>query len=525
MVKYAGGALLPRIAIDRGEKTTITVQLTAALRELILSGQLAPGQRLPSSRTLASDQGVSRTTATVVYDQLTAEGLVRSRVGSGAFVSDDITLPPPAAPEPVARAAAPRLARLGAEASRRYHPRLTHPDAPRAFITGTSAHESFPMSVWAKLSARHWRQPRHRVMGFPDASGLMELRRAICSHLRANRALLCLPEEVFIFNGAQDAFNRIGGMLLDPGDRVWFENPGAIGARNSLISSGAELVPVPVDGEGLDVAAGLEAAPDFRMAFVTPAHQHPLGVTMSLRRRAALLEAAGEAGAWVVEDDYVGEFHYAQRQLPLLRSVDTEGRVIYVGTFSKAMFGSLRLGYAVVPSELAPLFRHIAEATMQGVPSSLQAVMADFIDEGYFAAHIRRMRGIYAERRDALIAEAEDRCHDLLRVRPTDTGFHTIAELAPGLDEDDVCRRAAEAGIFLSPIGRFAIEPVRQRGVVLGFSATPPGEIAAGMQVLADVLTDAARARAREAGVARRVPGKSAGTSATSDGTVPRAIG
>lgn len=490
MAKYAGGALIPTLTIDRNDRSSITVQLAGALRQLILSGQLRAGDRLPASRTLARDQGVSRTTAVTAYEQLAAEGLIRSHVGSGSYVSAEIpALAPADAAAPGPAGPMPRLARLSTEVSGRYFPRLAHPDTPRAFVTGMPAFDVFPMALWSRLAARYWRGPRSRVMSYPDPCGLPELRAAVARHLRANRGIACTPEEVFIFSGAQDAFNRIGSTLLDPGDAVLFENPGAIGARNSLISCGAHLVPVPVDDEGMNVRAGLAAAPGFRLAFATPAHQHPLGITMSLARRFDLLRAAETADAWIVEDDYVGEFHYGAHAPPTLKSIDTTGRVIYVGTFSKALFPALRLGYAVAPARLVPIFHRIAGATLQGVSAGIQAITAEFIDEGHLAAHIRRMRGIYAERRDALMSAAARDLAGLLDIRPTETGFHTIGTSTDTTLRDTTLALAAEqAGIATAPLSRFTIRPVARQAITLGFSAVPPAQIERGVQTLAAAL-------------------------------------
>lgn len=521
MSKYIGGALIPTLSIVRNDRTTITVQLVSALRELILSGRLRAGDRLPASRTLARDHGLSRTTAVNAYEQLTAEGLIRSHVGSGTFISDTVLQAAPrpgnapAAPETAddnaagnhavgdhaadTQTAAPRLAQRSAEATERYLPRLAHPQTPRAFVTGVPAFDVFPMALWARLTARFWRSPRSRIMGYPDPCGLPALRQGVSQHLRANRGVTCAPEEVFIFNGAQDAFNRIGALLLDPGDAVWFENPGTIGARNSLISGGARLVPVPVDAAGLDVASGLRAAPDFRMVFVTPAHQHPLGTTMTVARRFELLRAAEAAGAWIVEDDYVGEFHYGSHAPVPLKSMDTGGRVIYVGTFSKSMFPGLRLGYVVAPPQLAPVFRRLAGATLQGAPSSTQAIMADFMDQGHFASHIRRMRGVYAERRDALMAAAARDLEGLLHLHPTETGFHTLGDLSDpltrgGLSARAVADAACAAGIATAPLCRYTLAPVARQAITLGFSAVPPAQIARGVADLARVIEGLAAA-------------------------------
>lgn len=493
MVKYSGGALLPTLGVDRDAATPIAVQLSCAIRDAILSGELAPGQRLPSSRTLARDQNVSRTTAVAVFDQLTAEGLIVSRVGAGAYVSDALNAHRPsvigqAEAGGTAERQPTRLARLTQGASEQYFTRLVHPVQPRAFVTGTPAYEAFPVALWARLTARYWRESRGLMLGYPEPSGLMALRKAVSAHLRANRGVVCEPEEIFIVNGAQEAFNRIGNILLDPGDPVWFENPGAIGARNSLISCGARLVPVPIDAEGISVAAGLRAAPDFRLAFVTPSHQHPTGVTMSLARRFELLGAAERAGAWIVEDDYDGEFFYSGRPLPTLKSVDTAGRVIYVGTFSKSLFPALRLGFLVAPPGLADVFGRIAGATLQGAATNQQAVLASFIEEGHFASHIRRMRKLYAERQEVLLEAAGARLGGLLDVARSESGFQTVGTLAEGLQEQLVAEAAAASGVIVAPIRRFCLEPVAMKGLVLGFSACQPREIKAGVAALAGVL-------------------------------------
>lgn len=493
MVKYSGGVLLATVGIDREASTPIAVQLAGAIRDAILSGKLAPGQRLPSSRTLARDHDVSRTTAVAVFDQLTAEGLIVSRVGAGAYVSDALNSHRPASVDswPISFESSrhpARLARLTKNASEQYFARLAHPVQPRAFVTGTPAYDAFPVALWARLTARYWRESRGIMLGYPEPSGLMALRKAVSAHLRANRGVVCEPEEVFIVNGAQDAFNRIGNILLDPGDPVWFENPGAIGARNSLISCGARLVPVPVDEEGISVKAGLSVAPDFRLAFVTPSHQHPTGVTMSLERRFELLRAAERAGAWIIEDDYDGEFFYSGRPLPTLKSVDTAGRVIYVGTFSKSLFPALRLGFLVTPPALADIFRRIAGATLQGAPTNQQAVVANFIEEGHFASHIRRMRKLYAERQEVLLEAASTRLAGMLDVMRSESGIQTVGYLAEGLEEEPVADAAAKRGVIVAPIGRFCLEPVAARGLALGFSASQPRDIKAGVLVLGEVL-------------------------------------
>lgn len=492
MVKRSGGALLPTLRIDRAADRPIGLQLTAALRELILSGQLPAGERLPATRTVARDLSVSRTVVVETFERLAGEGLIECRTGAGSFVSEALLGQPPALRLPADPAKPlPRLARRIAGRSEAMLERPGH--MPRAFTTAMPAFDAFPVALWSRCVAKHWRQRRDAVLGYGDPSGFMPLRRAIAAHLGANRGISCAAEEVFVVNGAQHGFQLLSMMLLEPGDSVWFENPGAIGARNCFATAGARLVPVPVDAEGLVVEEGLRRAPDFRLAFVTPSHQQPLGSTMSLARRFALLAAAEAAQAWIVEDDYDGEFTYAGSPLPTLRSIDAPGRVIYVGTFSKTLFPSLRLGYVLAPPHLVEALEKFVRAYSCGAPSNSQAVLADFIEEGHFAAHIRRMRKLYAERHQALQDSAARHLSGLLGVAPTKTGLHTIGSLPVGAAEAEISRRAFTHGVSVSPIGRYCIAPVEARGLVLGFSGVDPREIDHGAAVLSRVLAEAPR--------------------------------
>ncbi len=498
MVKRAGGSLLLSIRIDPSHRHPVSTQLYMALREIILSGGFAPGERLPATRTLANDLGLSRTTVVEAFSRLTAEGLIDSQTGSGTFVSAVLGADrpmPSKAPASAAEMAAPKLSAVMEGAISRFAERRRLPHAARAFTTALPAFDVFPMAQWAKLSSKWLRGKHHEVLGYGDPYGAIQLRRAVASHLRANRGIVCEPEQVFIMGGAQQAFHLIGSVLINPGDKVWFENPGAIGARNSLVASGADLVPVPVDESGLRVDEGLRLAPHFRLAFVTPSHQQPLGCVMSLARRFALLQAAEQAGAWVIEDDYDGEFFFTGRPPPTLKSVDTTGRVIYVGTFSKSLFPALRLGYMLVPPGLVETFCTVLSRFLPGVPSYTQGVTAEFIDEGHFAVHVRRMRHIYLERHQALAAAASKHLNGLLNVIPANSGLHTVGYLAPPLTESEVSLEADRRAITASTLSRFAITPLNVRGLVLGFGGSPPPVIEAGVKVLADVLEKQLRAK------------------------------
>ncbi len=504
MVKRARGALLLSLELDRASSQHLSVQLYAGLREIILAGGLMAGDRLPASRALALDLGVSRTTVSEAYERLVSEELIESRVGAGSFVSEALKSARPVKDEAKKRSGkAPsvkpaRLSSSIAKASDQFRQRLPH--EPRAFTTALPAFDAFPVAQWARQNAKHWRGGRNAVFGYGDPLGYMPLRRAIASHLKANRGISCDPRQIFIVGGAQQAFHLIASVLLNPGDTVWFENPGAIGARNSLVAVGANLVALPIDKYGMQVEVGLRKAPDFRLTFVTPAHQQPLGATMSLERRFALLQAAESADAIIIEDDWDGELRYAGRPMHTLKSVDRSGRVIYVGTFSKTMFPALRLGYFLAPDHLFDTFERVASAFLHEVPSNLQAVVAAFMEEGHFASHIRRMRKIYAERFHVLQDAAGKKLRGLLDIVPADTGLHTVGLLADGFREDEVSAAADARKITVAPINRFCMEPIATKGLVLGFSGIKPQEIVAGIDTLAQVLEDL------DAGSPRREP-------------------
>lgn len=494
MVKRAAGALLSAIRIDPDTPGMLATQITAAIREIILSGGLRGGERLPATRTLARDLGVSRTTMVEVFERLIAEGLLEARTGAGTFVSSSVRPGSDTVAEPELGHADYPPVDFGASFSVRL------PHTTRAFTTALPALDLFPMAQWARQSNRHWRERRDVVLGYGDATGYPPLRKAIAAHLRANQGINCGEEQIYITNGAQHAFHIIAGMLLKQGDKVWFENPGAIGAQNALRAAGGQLVPLPIDGHGLDVEAGLALAPDFRLAFVTPLHQQPLGVTMSLERRFKLLGAAENADAWIIEDDYDGEFYYGNHPIPTLKSIDHSGRVFYVGTFSKTLFPALRLGYILAPPPFVEILNRMFDTFLPTAPLNPQAVVAGFIDEGHFATHLRRMRRTYRERYQVLMRAAKQHLGGLMTVKPTDTGLHTTGALAPGLDETRVAAAAEAEGVTVTPFGRYALqEPLGRSGLVLGFSGVPPAEIETGVQKLQRVLESSLRPTASKA--------------------------
>lgn len=485
-MKREAGALLSTIQLDRNSRKNISVQLYMALRDILLSGGLKPGDRLPASRTMARETGVSRTTVIDAIDRLISDGMLTSRVGAGTYVSETLVAqrPPPVPNGDVSHPAQkPRLAYKVSHSSGSYAPRSRLPFRPKAFVTALPALDAFPMAHWSRISARHLRGDRNELMGYGQPQGFQGLRKAIASHLATARGITCNPEQIFITTGAQQAFALIGQMFLNAGDRVWFENPGAKGARNALVATGAELVPIPLDGEGIQVTEGLKKAPHFRMAFVTPSHQQPLGHVMSLKRRIEMLDAAINSQALIVEDDYDGEFYFGTRPQPALRSIDTHGRVMYVGTFSKTLFPSIRLGFILVPERMTETFDQIFTSWVSGPSTSIQAIVADFMDEGLFSTHIRMMRGLYKARYDVLMAAAHQ-LPDTIQLQQTTGGFHTPAFVDEAVDENQLVKEAGQKDITLVPLNQYCLEPIANKGLVFGFGSTLPEEIERGVEII-----------------------------------------
>lgn len=483
------------IRIDSRAPEGLQQQVSSAVRRSILDGVLGPGTRLPSSRALADDLRVSRTTTLLAYEQLLAEGYLETRRGSGTFVvkelPDDL---PQQTPRRLARTTHPQLSRRGAALAATPGPARRIGGPPRAFRLGVPALDRFPLRLWSQLVSRRMRSMTLGQLDYADSAGCVDLRRAIAEHVQAARGTTCVADQVIVVAGAQRGLQMIGSLLLDPGDRVWLEDPGYPGARSALVQAGARIVPVRVDNQGLDVAAGTRHAADARMAYVTPSNQFPLGVPMSLMRRLALLKWAAKASAWVVEDDYDSEFRYATRPLPCLHGLDTDGRVIYVGTFAKSIFPAMRLGFVIVPVDLVQKLLAIRRAADLHPPMLEQIALADFIRDGHYATHLRRMRSIYRERLEALEAAATEFCAGALRLRPIHTGLHALADL-DGVDDERVCEEARDRGIEVAPLGMYFVGRSTANSLLLGFASTPPDALRRGMEQLAEAIEAARRPR------------------------------
>jgi GntR family transcriptional regulator / MocR family aminotransferase len=485
LMKKAPSGILPLITVDKGLPQSLYQQIYDGHRKAILDGTLRAGQRLPSTRILAGELGVSRVPVLSAYEQLLAEGYLESRVGSGTVVSRSL----PRRAVSVAPAATPSTRD---RSRRKVSKRAVLPTSRHGlygdgglgpFRFGQVAFEQFPLRIWNSLVTRQGRRIRASSLKYGDHMGLGALREAIAAHIRAARAVRCEAGQIMIVGGSQLGLEITTRALLDPASPVWVEEPGYTLARAVLEGHGCRIVPVPVDAEGLDVAAGMRKCHGARAALVTPSHQFPLGVAMSATRRLQLLDWAQSSGAWIIEDDYDSEFRYQAQPIASLQGLDRNARVVYIGTFSKVLFPSLRLGYVVVPPDLIDRFLAVRFAMDVSSPTFLQAVVADFIGEGHFARHIRRMRSVYAERRDALIESVANELGGKVEVVGAQAGMHLTAILKAAADRE-VAGRAARQNLWLAPLSAFYAHKAARQGFVLGFGSTPAEAIPAAVRRL-----------------------------------------
>ncbi len=477
--------------------TPLYQQLYTHLRSSILAGRLKNGTRLPSTRGLAEELNISRNTVLTAYQQLLAEGYLESTGGSGTFVArilPDLSFEPPkhAIPAGPARKARGRLPfsnqarqQLASAETADALPRSRK--EPRPFRAELPALDAFPHELWSRLLIRRARHLPSNAFTYQDSAGYRPLREAIAAHVTVSRQVHCTADQIMIVSGSQGALDLASRMLINAGDEVWLEDPGYPGACGAFNGVGARIIPVPVDEEGLDVDTGKRLGADARVVYVTPSHQFPLGVTMSLRRRLELLRWAQRADAYVLEDDYDSEYRFAGRPLAALQGLDTSDRVIYIGTFSKVLFPGLRLGYLILPPALVDSFLTVRRLIDIHAPVFEQAVLADFIMEGHFQRHLRRMRTLYAERRSTLLRALVETGLDI-QVDSSQAGIHCVGWLPPQVDDQALAHRAAERGIHLTPIADLAIRRPAPRGLLLGYGGFTSRQIRAAVRELAEIM-------------------------------------
>ncbi|AIO45794.1 MULTISPECIES: MocR-like pyridoxine biosynthesis transcription factor PdxR [Burkholderia] len=482
--------------IDRSSPEPMYRQLLQLMQQAILTGELGPGTKLPSSRTLAGDLSIARNTVLHVYDQLTAEGYVLTTTGSGTYVADTrpdaaairvpgATPPPSAADELPAPDAQGSLSMRGRQL-------IEHAGVSRrqwgAFMPGVPDVSEFPSRTWSRLQARLWKEANPELLTYAPGGGYRPLRRALADYLRVARSVKCSPDQVIITTGIHQSIDLAVRLLSDIGDRAWVEEPCYWGVRSVLQAAGLTLAPVPVDQEGLDPRASDMQHPP-RLVLVTPSHQYPLGMVMSLARRRMLLEYARQHRCWIIEDDYDSEFRYGSRPLASLQGLDDGGRVIYVGSLGKMLFPGLRMGYMVVPEHLVDTFRTgLSELYREGQLMQ-QAVLAEFIMDGHLTSHVRRMRTLYGERRQLMIDAIRARFGEALPVMGDEAGLHLVLGLPDACDDRAVTQSAFDAGVIVRPLTSYYsnLDTARQ-GLLLGYACVAHEGIRPAFDTLADTI-------------------------------------
>jgi GntR family transcriptional regulator/MocR family aminotransferase len=485
------------IILDRQAARPLHRQLYDSLRAHILDGKVPARTRLPATRELAGDLGISRNTVIAAYDALLAEGYLESTAGSGTRVA---ALPPrPGPPEPEDDSRLPPLSARG-----RLMTTLARDQTipgRHAFRPGFPEIDTFPFSTWARLVAANIRHAREDLFGYHLIAGHPRLRRALAEYLAVSRGVRCTPDQVIVLTGAQAALDLIGRVFMDPGDHFWIEDPGYLGAYNAFLAAGGRAVPLPVGPEGWRLEEAGRPAP--RVIFVTPSCQWPRAIIMPMESRLRLLQVAEKHDAWIVEDDYDSEYRFRGHPIPAMQGLDRSGRVIYLGTLSKTMFPTVRVAYLVVPEDLVEGFKTAVSMSGQFPPLLLQVAIADFIAEGFFATHLRRMRRLYARRQRDFVALCQARLGRWLTVQGSDAGMQVIGRFNRPMDDGEVLAAARRHGVDfvrMSTQYRYA-EP--EHGMLLGYAGVGQDEMHAGVEGLRAAFLELERGTTHEAPSAR----------------------
>lgn len=474
-------------------------QLYKKLREQILLRQLTPGGRMPSTRTLAADLRVSRNTVLYAFEQLAAEGYLQATTGSGTFVASDLPdqmfsvlqnqLPQQTRQLASTPPSKPRLWSRFADLITDKAVKTFAPPVYQPFQLGFPALDAFPFDIWARLIKRRRASGTNQLLGYGPTQGDLRLRQAIASYLAVARGVRCEPGNILVVSGTQQALDLTARLLIDPGDPVIVEEPGYFGAQSVFQAASAKLVPVPVDGAGADPSRIPIRGREARLAYLTPSNQFPLGSSMGVTRRMRWIQWASTSGGLVIEDDYDSEFRYNSRPTPALQSLDQAGSVIYIGTFSKVLFPALRLAYIVLPPDLVAPFLRAKSITDFHSAALEQAVVADFMAEGHFARHIRRMRVLYLERLEFLMQSLEKHVAGTIEIQRPDAGMHLVLKFRDKRDDIAVALKAVSAGISVVPLSSCYLGSSKASGLLLGYAGYQPEQIKMGVQKLAAALS------------------------------------
>ena len=475
---------MPIIPFDRTSPVPFYQQIYEGVRAAITSGRLLPGQRLPSTRTLAEELRISRYPVFSAFDQLLQEGYIDGKVGSGTYVRYNI-------PDEVSRPIGARRPALGTGTGPVPHPTASSESGGATdagpLAVSSPALDQFPSEIFARLIRRHLSAPPE-LLAYGDPAGYGPLREAVAEYLRTARAVDCDASQVLIVNGSQMGLMISALALTTPEAAACVEEPGYPGAKRALGIAGATIIPVDVDNDGIDVAALARLDTPIALVYVTPSHQYPLGMSMGLARRLELLRWAATANAWIIEDDNDSEYRYSSRPVGSLQGMDSDGRVIYLGTFSEGLFPALRLGYMVVPRQLVAPFLRVRETLDLFSPTLYQLAVNDFLREGQFARHLRRMRAIYLARRDALLAAIQEEAADVLTIGNADAGLHLVAFLGDGIDDHDVAIRAASLGLSPRALSSCYLGPLARSGLILGFGGSDEPVLRGAVRTLASLI-------------------------------------
>lgn len=488
------------VQLNADFKSPLFRQLYDSIRTAILDGVLTPNSRIPSSRDLMVQLGVSRTTIVTAIDLLIAEGYLQTIAGSGTFVSNELPDDRPfinSAPiklrASTAALALPKSSRRnpGREKSQA-SPTDAFPISPKAFRLAVPALDEFPRAIWSKITRRIWNTLSPSKLSYGNPAGYFPLRQSIAEYLRINRGVRCETEQVMIVSGTQQAIDVVAKITLNDGDKVLYENPGYVNGREALIQHGAQIVPVTVNENGTMTDQATKQCPEAKLIYVTPSHQYPVGPTLPIERRLELINWAGKTNGLILEDDYDSEYRYSQKPIPSLQGLDLSNRTIYVGSFSKVIFPALGIGYAVVPPKMVQEFEHALRLASRPVSFVDQVILNEFISEGHFGRHLRRMRKTYAIRRQTFVDEVQKQLSDSLTIVGSPAGLHCAAILKTGEQDTVVSERLAEAGIVTRPLAYYyqkgTPKTKRLNGLVFGFACVSPAQIKSGLRKIAEVI-------------------------------------
>ncbi|GEP97794.1 MocR-like pyridoxine biosynthesis transcription factor PdxR [Chitinophaga cymbidii] len=467
---------LPFLKLRRRDAEPLFLQLYSQIREAIFSGQLKEGERLPATRALAAELGISRNSVFQAFEQLILEGFLEGRKGDGTYVCAKISMAPA------------KPAKAAQEQEEEYLPDCSiEPLLP--FQTSIPSLPHFPFRTWARIAADVYRNIHTLHLGYGDTQGYEPLRNELSDYLRINRSIICPPDQILIVSGSRQAINLSAQLLIGKGDQCWMEDPGYKGASDAIKRWGGKLCPVPMTEYGLDIDYAIKKYPAAKFVYVTPSHQYPFGGTLPLSERLKLLQWAARQKMWIVEDDYDSEFRYVGRPVPALKGLDDAGRVIYTGTFSKVLFPALRLGYMVLPSrEMARNFRKLKGSIDRENPVIDQAIITQFMREGHFARHLRKMRTLYKKLQDELTALMKMHLHPWLDVESGENGMHLVAWLKHGMDAVAVEKAANEKGLVLQPVDDFSIKYRHKNALMFGFTGYPAEDMEKAVLQLKQIL-------------------------------------